>query len=238
MTPRFLISSREHHNEKGEDMKRLILLLACLVLAGGQNFYLAAYANCPDVPSFDISKSIAAATGAASMGDANPLARKAPRTAHPDNYVNLEKGNVLLSPETDICVGTHEAKIYIADGATVFLMVSAQGIVIYDLYQSRPKLVSIVVDNYKLIMQPGRMLVVTTQDTQNFQNLAVNCRYIDYCRTQKVDLHNDAISVFVADFSMLSALTKIRPLKQLAASDDKRDKLVLERILKSVLAQQ
>ena len=149
--------------------------------------------------------------------------------------MNIEQGNLLLCPETDLCISTPQANIYLAAGATVFLIESGEDLVLYDLYQKKAKQISVVVDKMQLIMSPGRMLVLTRENTRNFANLEANCRSVSYSHPQLIDLHNDQIKAFVADYSILSALARIQPLKRLTASSDKQDRLVLERILRSAL---
>jgi hypothetical protein len=220
-----------------KSIKRLILLLSCLIFTEIQTLSLTASAQLPNVQSFNNNR--AAITAATSLtiptGDSPPSANKPLSTARTSNYFSLEKGNLLLSPETNICVGVHEATICIAAGAALFVMESGQDIVVYDLYQKKQKQVSIVIGSNKIFMEPGRMVVLTKQNTDSFENLEANCHSISYRRPQQVNLHNSDMTAFVADFSILSALANVKPLKRLAISEDRRDKLVLERILRGAL---
>ena len=83
-----------------------------------------------------------------------------------NNHLNIDRGNVLVSPHKDIVVGTHEGNISIASGATAFVMESGHDVVIYDLDQSMPKQISVMVGNHKVVMEPGQMLVLTRQKHQ------------------------------------------------------------------------
>ena len=152
------------------------------------------------------------------------------------NYLNVNRGNILLTSNSDVCIGTPTANIYVSAGATIFLMESGNDTVLYDLCQTGPKQVSIMLDNTKLIMEPGRLLVLTKQNTANFKDLEANCHSINYRRAKQLDLQNEVMKGFVADFSVCSALKRIEPLKQLAISNDRKDKLVMERILKGAIA--
>ncbi len=149
------------------------------------------------------------------------------------NYFNLERGNLLVSPERDISIDVQAGIISIASGATVFIMKSGMDIVVYDLYQVRPKQVSILVNQRKLMMESGYMLVLTTQQTKNFEDLDIDCHSIKYCKAQKINLEQNTINAFVADFSIFSAISRIQPLKQLLDSKDKREQLLLDKLLKS-----
>ena len=149
------------------------------------------------------------------------------------NYFNLDSGNILISPERDLIIGTEEGLVSIGSGATIFVMESRTDMIIYDLYQTKPKQVSVTINNHKLVMEPGCMLVITKEKTRSFEELNANCHSIRYRKAQEIDLQESAVSAFVANFSIFSALVRIQPLKQLVDSKDKRDQLLLQKLLKS-----
>ena len=152
-----------------------------------------------------------------------------------NNYLDLNNGNVLFSPDSDIVIGTGEGKVSVGSGATVFIMESDKDLILYDLHQSKPKQVCVTVNREKLILEPGRMLVLTKEKTSDFKKLSMNCHCIRYRRAQALDLQDNSITAFAADFSICSALTKLQPLKQLLSSSDKREQLLVERILKGAI---
>jgi len=149
-----------------------------------------------------------------------------------NNYLNLQNGNILLTPDRDILVGTTESRIYIGSGATVFIMKSDTNVVVYDLIQTRPKQVSVVVNRQRLVMEPGIMFALTKQNIPSFENMKPNCRTVAYRQAQQVDLYGN-VKVFTANFSITSAMTNIQPLRRLAASPYKRDQLTMARLWKS-----
>ncbi len=151
----------------------------------------------------------------------------------PTNYFNLDSGNILISSENDLTIGTEEGVVSIGSGATIFVMESRTDMIIYDLYQTKPKQVSVIVNNHKLVMEPGCMLVITKEKTRNFENLSANCHSVRYRKAQEIDLQESTVNAFVANFSIMSALVRIQPLKQLVDSKDKRDQLLLQKLLKS-----
>lgn len=147
------------------------------------------------------------------------------------NCFNLDSGNILISPEKDLVIGTEEGLVSIGSGATIFVMESSTDMIIYDLYQTKPRQVSVQVSNHTLVMEPGCMLVVTKEKTRNFEDLNADCHSVNYRRVKPINLPE--INAFVANFSILSALTRIQPLKELFDSKDKQDQLLLHRLLKS-----
>jgi len=153
------------------------------------------------------------------------------------NFIDLEHGNILLAPEKDIVIGTHQSKISIESGATVFVAEYGNDVIVYDLLQTKPKQVSVTVlaNKQKIILEPGRMLVVTGQNTDDFEKLEVYCHCVAYHNVKPLDLHNNTVRAFVADFSIASAMVTIQPLKELTASNNRQDKLAVERLVKGAV---
>ena len=138
-----------------------------------------------------------------------------------DGYICLEEGNVLLTPDKNITVGTSEGKILLGKGASVFVMVSGDDLVLYDLLQTEPQqvVVTVVINKQKIVMQPQRMLVLTRKAMPNFENLAVNCHQVACRNPQQLNLRSNEVKAYIADFSLTSALMTIEPLKRLTISN-------------------
>ena len=149
------------------------------------------------------------------------------------NYCNIDVGNVIFSPKQDIVVGTHEAPIYIASGATVFVMENGHDVAIFDLNQNKPREVSVVLGNKRFTLEPGHMLVLSRQSTRKFDELAGEFKAIGYRNTKGYDINN--IKAFVGEFSIPSAFTKVVPLKDMLTSNDQADQSTLQRIIKSAV---
>ena len=157
-----------------------------------------------------------------------------------DNYIELQGGNVLLNPEKDTVVGTRLGKIYIGSGASVFVVDSGDDVVVYDLLQTKPKQVAVVVvesNKHRLTMEPGRVLVLTGQNTHDFEQLAIDCHRVAYRNAQPINLDNPSgtVKAFAADFSIASAMVIIQPLRRWTVSNNKEDKLVMEKMLKGAV---
>jgi len=154
-----------------------------------------------------------------------------------DNYIDLANGNILLSPERDIIVGTSEGKISVGAQAIVFISACGTDVLVYNLFQAKPKQVFVIGRSHRLIMQPGQMFVLTQQNTDQFEKLQINCRSIDYSNAKLLNMasHEELAKVFVANFSIASALTFVQPLKQLIFSDKREDRALLARLVKGTI---
>ncbi len=133
-------------------------------------------------------------------------------------YLDLAYGNILLHPEKDMVVCTGLSKIYVGADAMVFIIDSGPDLVVYDLQETRAKQVVVTTGKCKLVMEPGRLLVLTADNSKDFELLNVNCHSIPYKNVQRLNLPGEPLNVFVADFSIASALNTIQPLKHLTIS--------------------
>jgi hypothetical protein len=158
-------------------------------------------------------------------------------TAH--NFIDLQGGNILLNPEKDIVVGSKLGKVFIGAGANVFIVNSGPDLVVYDLLQTKPKQVSVIVkvNKYRVPLEPGRMLVLTEQAVKNFEKLEIDCHRVTYHNPQTLNLRlqKEAVKAFAADFSIASAMVTIQPLKGLTLSSNKQDKLAVEKLVKGAV---
>jgi hypothetical protein len=227
-------------------MKRLVALLFSVALLCGQNFSLRAAAAVFSVPPS--SKEVNAAADQTPTITLHRIVQKldgvyigsmansgeiSDGQIGQSNCLNIDHGNLLLNPDVDICIGTHEANIYIKAGAMIFLMDSGKDLVLYDLYQSKANQVAVVTDKDKLALKPGQMLVLTRESTNDFGALTIKCHSVGYRRAQQIQLHTDLVKGFAAEFSIISAIAKIEPLKRLTVSMDKKDTAVIEKLLKN-----
>ena len=152
-----------------------------------------------------------------------------------NNYIDLANGNILLNPEKDTIVGTSAGNIYIGAQAIVFIIKCGNELILYDLFQAKPKQVAVILGTHKMVMSPGHMILLTRQNTDDFEKLEFNCHGIAYCNAHLLNSYpnNGEEKAFVADFSIASALVVVQPLKQLMASNNKQDNLVLGKLVKS-----
>jgi hypothetical protein len=151
------------------------------------------------------------------------------------NNLNVSKGNILLSPDQEIVVGTHEGNIHMSPGAVAFVMESGSDVVIYDLRQSGPKQIEVEVGKDRLTLHPGHMMVLTRQHVNDFEDIDAECHMISYRSAQQMPTSSKDVRVFQSEFSIASAIVTIEPLNNLIASNDKQDQATLEKIIKGAV---
>ncbi|MBP9811053.1 hypothetical protein KBF38_22305, partial [bacterium] len=144
----------------------------------------------------------------------------------------LNDGNVLFAPDKDITVTTSMGKVFIPSGAMVFVMSSGGDVAIYDLHQTRQDAVHVVVDKKLVTLDPGRLLVLTNQQTRDFERVASRCRCIGYRNPKEEDINAD-IKAFGMDFSLPSIISNVVPLRQMMEATSGPDKIAMDKILKN-----
>jgi hypothetical protein len=149
-----------------------------------------------------------------------------------DNYFNLDRGNVVFSPTKPVVVGTHEGQVHIGPGSNVLVMETGHDVMVYNLHDDKKDSVKITSAKKEMVLEPGRMLVLTRQNVKDYDLLASNCHCIAYRNVQRTEL-DDSIKAFYGDFSIPSAFTIVVPLKQMLSSNDPKDKAAVNKIIKT-----
>lgn len=224
-------------------MEKIVRLTLCLLFATIQTLSLTVSAHIPNIPPSLDANGLTKAASITSINSVNRIMGQTISSGFITSIgtaannkemaaLDIEKGNVVLSPDKDIRVGIDSANIYLKAGATIFVMKSAQNTIIYDLYQTNSKQVIVFINKGAFSMQPGQMLVLSKQNANNFESLENTCHLIDYRKAAELPLNESEIKGFSAQFSILSAIRKIEPLQRLLASNDKTDRVFLSKILK------
>ena len=150
-----------------------------------------------------------------------------------NNYLKIAKGNILVSPDKKIIVGTQEGDITMAPGVIAFVMENGHDVTIYPLRATAPNQISVMLKNHKLSLQPGQMLVLTRQNVKDFEDIDADCHMVNYRAARELPIKETGVKAFVAEYSIASAFNAIEPLNQLIASTDNQDKAVFNKILLS-----
>ena len=149
-----------------------------------------------------------------------------------DDMLNFNSGSTLISPQDGTTsVKTKDCQVIIAKGAVAFVSdKSGNDTAVFNLHQSRPGGMKVVVGKKLINLPPGRMLLVSRQGTKDFGEVKHEAKIIGY-RNPNYYKINDDMDVFLADFSLPSALKKIVPLRKMFKSDDKADRKLVRKIL-------
>jgi hypothetical protein len=90
----------------------------------------------------------------------------------------------------------------------------------------------VVTGNKLVTLDPGRLLVLTQQETRDFERVVGRCRCIGYRNAEEEDI-NGSIRAFGMDFSIPSIVSNVIPLKQMLNATSGPDKAAMDKILKN-----
>ncbi len=151
-----------------------------------------------------------------------------------NNVLKLKSGNIFLAPEHSTAVTTELGNIYLAAGAIVFVMQTADGLCVYDLADAHKGDVTVVANKQIITAYPGMQIFLTAHNHPNFA--ALNPGKLIGQRNIREHKLNGGITAFTSDFSLVSALSQITPLHQLVRSTEPCARRVGQILLKNAAA--
>ncbi len=149
-----------------------------------------------------------------------------------DNYLDLIRGYVLFMPKGNINVQTREGNVAIPKGAVAWVMETGHDVAIYDLHDNLATgYIKVNVNNKVLTLSPGTQLLLTRNNEEDFESL--NPGYeIGYLNVQKRDM-GDGIYAYVCRFPIASAISNVRIIHDLLASNDPAEKTTAMAMIKN-----
>jgi hypothetical protein len=127
-------------------------------------------------------------------------------------------------------IETPLGKVNFKRGTIAFLSWTEQDLHLYNLAESTPNSVSIESGANRVNLYVGKQAVLTKNPIDSFEN-ANRLGQIAWCASK--DEKFSGCTAFSANFSLISAVQNIKPLKQLACSDNHAAKKLTDRILKA-----
>lgn len=113
----------------------------------------------------------------------------------------------------------------------MFIMENGNDVDIYDLHQSKLDAVKVVSGKKLIALNPGRLLVLSRQQTRDFDKVSGQMRCIGYRNAREEDI-NDDIKAFAMDFSIPSALTMVIPLQRMMTADSGSAQKAIDKVLR------
>jgi hypothetical protein len=145
--------------------------------------------------------------------------------------LNLIKGNVLFTPESDISVQTNAGTAYIPRGAAAWIVHNGASVAVYDLHDSvRSGRIKVVAGNKELSLSPGSQAVLSKDQTASFDSLNAG-NTIAYSNVREGKL-GAGTKIFVADFSIPHGLASISVVRNLLESPDAAQRKVAWTMIK------
>lgn len=151
---------------------------------------------------------------------------------HPELlHYDLDNGHVLCQPDKDTTVNCPEGKVQIGAGAVAAVLKTEHGVTILDLYDEHKGDVKVITADEVIEMSPGMQVTLTKHPSKQLRDVHP-ARFIGH-RNLREKRAADGTRVFMADYSMFAAIAHMKRIRDLAHSDNKKDRRLFEKIMKT-----
>ncbi len=148
---------------------------------------------------------------------------------HSDRVV-IKKGAVLFVPQKVTTVETPHGVVRIDAQSVVLLSSSEAGLAVYDLEDQHKGSVSVLSNGHHVLLSPGRHVMITPHHGADFAQL--NALETISHRNVQSEVKNGH-RAHTSEFSVISAMDSVRPLRLLAMSKHSQAKHIADRMMKT-----
>ena len=148
---------------------------------------------------------------------------------HSDRVV-IKKGNILFVPFKETTVETPNGIVHIDAKSVALVSSSEAGLAVYDLEDQHKGSVSVESNGHNVVLCPGRHVLVTPHQQAEFAqvNAVETIAHRNVTSTVK-----NGMRAHTSEFSVLTALDTVKPLKALAMSKNAQAKQIADRMMKT-----
>lgn len=143
----------------------------------------------------------------------------------------LRKGTMLFCPSRDTQLETPLGVIDISADAIVFVSLDETRLAVYDLHDEHKGAVKVSVGTESSSLHPGRFLLVTDKFNHGFE--ALNPMEAVGYKSLNTHHHGNKIKAISAEFSTISLLNSVIPLRELLASSHVGAKQLSAKLVKT-----
>jgi hypothetical protein len=151
------------------------------------------------------------------------------KVQHGDRVV-IKKGNVLFVPFKATTVETPNGIVHIDAKAVALVSTTEAGLAVYDLEDQHKGSVSVESNGHNVVLSPGRHVMITKHHGAEFAQINA-VETIAHRNVQSVVKNGHR--AHTSEFSLLTALDTVKPLKALALSKHVHAKQIADRMMKT-----
>jgi hypothetical protein len=146
-------------------------------------------------------------------------------------HIKLKDGNALVIAIGKTLLDADSALISMEDGAKALIMKNADCVAIYNLHDRGQGQITLTVNNQVIPIALGTELILSKSFSGDFESVNPG-RLIPYRHVEEFKL-KDGRKVFIAGFSILSALRTVKPLSEMLRSKSAEHRKICSEILRS-----
>ncbi|PZM79025.1 MAG: hypothetical protein DKT66_21295 [Candidatus Melainabacteria bacterium] len=145
-------------------------------------------------------------------------------------HVAIKNGNVLFVPLKDTTVETPSGTVSIAAKSVVLVSFGEAGLAVYDLDDQHKGAVVVESNGHNVVLAPGRHVMITKHHTAEFAQINA-VETIAHRNVQSVVKNGHR--AHTSEFSVLTAMDTVKPLKALASSKHANARQIAARMMKT-----
>lgn len=146
------------------------------------------------------------------------------------NFLDLG-GRLVFNVDSQVTVPTKLGNVSCAPGSTVFVFANQRGITVFNFDSLKKEDVRVFVGKRQVLLRPAEQFVVSQTVDSKFDDINPGLGII-HKKPQLVDVGN-TMTGYIAEFSLISGISKVPLLNKMASSNKPKEKQVIERILKN-----
>jgi hypothetical protein len=185
--------------------------------------------NAADEVAFDLNTGVTTKSGAG-INCGAALTRLSGEVSNTQTRT-LERGPLLLSPQSDTTVQTAFGSVSVAAKSVVLVLAFDGGLAVYNLHDSHKDAVVVNCGEHSKALAPGQNIVMTNRRVHFFEEINP-AQSVSYRRMRSAKFA-DGVSTFNSEFNVLSLLYGYEPLKQIVRSATPENRKVSQSLLKT-----
>ncbi|MBX9670778.1 MAG: hypothetical protein K2X93_24470 [Candidatus Obscuribacterales bacterium] len=142
----------------------------------------------------------------------------------------LERGPLLLAPQTDVVVDTPHGSIAVAAKSLVLMISSEDSLAVYNMHDVHKNAVTVTHDGNSINVAPGTTALLD-KSSKTFEELNP-AQFVRY-RQPACKAVNKATKLYRAEFELFSMLQGLPAFKELLASEDAETRKTMRGVLKT-----
>lgn len=143
------------------------------------------------------------------------------------------ESTLLMSLERDVFRNTRFGTIEIGKGSLAYSVEDARGLTVYCLESCSTGIKFTLPNEQKIMIQPGRKILLTNDTKTPFGKLIAR-NHIGFRNLKSKDVGNN-LKLYIADFSILSAIATIKPLRRITTERIGQHKQIVDGMLKNAI---
>ncbi|MDZ4832746.1 MAG: hypothetical protein SGJ27_02980 [Candidatus Melainabacteria bacterium] len=128
------------------------------------------------------------------------------------DHIKLTEGAAVIVADRDMEVDVNVGKLKVAEGSVILVSVTPTSTAVYNFHDPGKHSVALQIGSRSLAISPGRHLHATAEKTSDFASINLLDRISH--RRLVTNATTDGVTVFSSEFSTLSALEALEPLKK------------------------